>query len=833
MPQNKQNRYFISVVILSLLTVGLFVLSIFVVILPRFEQTIMNGKKEMISELTQSVSSLIEEYHQEAEAFQISRDSAQRIAIERVRKMRYGDDLKDYFWIIDMHPTMLMHPYRPELVGTDLNDYADPDGKLLFVESVNTVNARGEGFIDYMWQWQDDSTRIVPKLSFVKAYEPWGWVVGTGIYLEDVRIEIGLLRTRLLNMALWMALILGIILAFIVRQSLGIENRRRVAEKELRQSRERYKSLVQASTEGTLMIVNEQFVFSNLKFSRLSGYEPAEVKELNFEKLFDLKWSSVMSTVEDPKKSVSGEFTLKCKDGSTKEVVVSTSMVTQANQTGYILIIKELGSPERFQREAKLLTRELQHTLQLMNQPLISMARDMVRCPSETTVREAARIMTRKKRNILFVALEDEVIGFLTHHDLNSRVLAAGLDPKTRVIEIMTAPIARLSESARIFEGMLHMKREGLSHVAITGRDGRAAMVVGLEDLFQMQQNQFGFMISEIESAEEVAQIAHIYQRLPVLIQALIDGGSNTSSITAIISSLGDSIHKRLIEIALEDMGPAPRKFAFMVMGSQARGEQTLATDQDNAIVIDDAPGTLSEKDREYFLELGKKLNKDLNTVGYNFCPGQVMAGNPRYNQDLTTWKSYFSDWIENSQPQDILDMAIFLDFRGIFGDPDLIQSLRDHVNGATEGKSVFFFHMAQPILKTKAMPGLPGNPKAPSHSGTEVDLKKALLPVTSFIRLYAIREHLDLNNSIERAEALTKKKIISDTTREDLEACYDFLSYLRIKGQAYSISRHEAPGNTIKLGQLTPIEALTLKQVNSDISSLQTLLGSTYSRAE
>jgi CBS domain-containing protein len=154
-------------------------------------------------------------------------------------------------------------------------------------------------------------------------------------------------------------------------------------------------------------------------------------------------------------------------------------------------------------------------------------------------------------------------------------------------------------------------------------------------------------------------------------------------------------------------------------------------------------------------------------------------------------------------------------------------------VNAATKAKSVFFFHMAQPILKTKAMPGLPGNPKAPSQSGTEVDLKKALLPVTSFIRLYAIRENLDLNNSIERAEALAEKKIISDTTREDLEASYDFLSFLRIKGQVYSISRHEAPGNTIQLGQLTPNEALILKKVNSDISSLQTLLGSVYSRAE
>jgi len=704
MPQTKQNRYFISIVVLSFLTVGLFILSIFIVILPRFEKTILSGKKEMISELSQSVCSLIEEFHQEAETFHMSLDSAQSMALERIRKMRYGHELKDYFWIIDMHPNMIMHPYRPELVGSDLNDYKDPNGKLVFVESVNAVNEQGEGFIDYMWQWKDDSTRIVPKLSYVQIYEPWNWIVGTGIYLEDVRIEIGLLRSRLLRMALWMSLILGAILAFITRQSLGIENRRRRAEKELRQSREKYRTLVQASTEGTLMMVDQSFAFSNLKFSKLSGYDPMEVRGMDFESLFDLKWSTLVSSFNDPKKSVSSEISLKCKDGSSKEVVISASRINHAKQTTYILIIKELSSQVQYQREGKLLTRELQNSLQLMNQPLISLARDILRCPANTSVQEAARIMTRKKRNVLFISQDNEIIGLITNNDLNRRALATALDPKTRVLEIMTSPIARLPENAPIYEGLLHMKRERISHIVLADKDRKIALVVGYEDILRMQQNLFGFMISEIESTEEVNQITRIYQRLPVLIQALIEGGSNTSNLTGIISAVGDAIHKRLIEIALEDLGPAPRNFAFMVMGSQARGEQTLATDQDNAIVIDNEPGKLSKTDQAFFLELGKKLNNDLNTVGYKLCPGEIMAGNPRWNQDLTTWQSYFSEWIHNSQPKDLLDLAIFLDFRGIYGDLSLIEKLRDHVNHSAEGKSIFFFHLAQPILKIKAL---------------------------------------------------------------------------------------------------------------------------------
>ena len=833
MQQNNLNRYFISIVLLSVLAVSLFILSIYVIILPQFEKSIMNGKKEMISELTQSVCSLIEEYQQEAMAEQISLDSAQSIALDRVQKMRYGDELKDYFWIIDMHPNMIMHPYRPELVGQDMNNYEDPDGKLLFVESVNTVSEDGEGFIDYMWQWKDDSTRIVPKLSYVKAFEAWDWVVGTGIYLEDVRIEIIQLRKRLLRIALWMSFILGTILAFIILQSLGIEKKRRSAENELRHSREKYRTLVQASSEGTLMMVGEDFAFSNLKFSNLSGYDPAEIRDMKFEMLFDLKWSTLVGSFKDPKKSVSCEIALLCKDGSKKEVVISASRIIHAEQTTYILTIKEVSAQMQYQREGKMLSRELQTSLQLMNQPLISLAREILRCPANTTVREAARIMTRKKRNVLFVAQDKDIIGLVTNNDLNSRALAVGLDPETKVINIMTSPITLLPENAPIYEGLLYMKKNRISHVVLPGKNRNVGWVVGYEDILRQQQNVLGFMVREIETAEEVNQLTRIYHRLPVLIKALVDSGSNAANITSVITSVGDAIHKRLIQIALEDLGPAPRKFAFMVMGSQARGEQTLATDQDNALVIDDAPGKLSGEEEAYFLELGNKINEDLNAVGYKFCPGEIMAGNPKWNQDLKTWQSYFTKWMLNSTPQDVLNAAIFFDFRCIFGDDSLIEQLRSHVNSMVERKSVFIYHMAQSIVKMKAHSSLPGNLKAKSQADTQMDIKLSLLPITSYIRLYSIREKLASTNSLKRAEKLLKRSVIDASSFEEVTDAYNFLTHLRIKNQAYSMARNEPPGNTIRLGQLSHLDAMTLKKVFTDIGAIQTRLGSGFSSVD
>ncbi|HDQ15530.1 MAG TPA: hypothetical protein ENN45_00550 [Bacteroidetes bacterium] len=169
-----------GIVILSVLAVALFIIAIYAILIPRIEKNSMERKKEMISELTNTAWNLINEYNKEVKDSLISIEDAQEYAASRVSEMRYGKEQKDYFWIIDMSPKMIIHPYRPELNGTDLSDYTDPKGKKLFVEAVKLVKEDREGFIDYMWQWKDDSSRIVPKLSYVKEFPEWGWIIGTG-----------------------------------------------------------------------------------------------------------------------------------------------------------------------------------------------------------------------------------------------------------------------------------------------------------------------------------------------------------------------------------------------------------------------------------------------------------------------------------------------------------------------------------------------------------------------------------------------------------------------------------------------------------------------------
>ena len=189
--------------------------SIFLIFVPKLESEMMAREKEMMRELTRSAWSILAHAHAREQAGQLTRDEAQREAIKQIRAMRYGRERKDYFWINDMQPRMVMHPYRPDLTGEDLSDYNDPEGVAVFQQFVDIVKEQGSGYAEYQWQWKDDPGRIEPKLSYVQGFEPWGWVIGTGVYLDDVRLELmATKRSLLLNSAIVLAF--GLLLSFVI-----------------------------------------------------------------------------------------------------------------------------------------------------------------------------------------------------------------------------------------------------------------------------------------------------------------------------------------------------------------------------------------------------------------------------------------------------------------------------------------------------------------------------------------------------------------------------------------------------------------------------------------
>jgi CBS domain-containing protein len=281
------------------------------------------------------------------------------------------------------------------------------------------------------------------------------------------------------------------------------------------------------------------------------------------------------------------------------------------------------------------------------------------------------------------------------------------------------------------------------------------------------------------------------------------------------------------LELAIEELGKPPCKFAFMVMGSEGRMEQTLSTDQDNAIVFENVKAKKLDEAREYFLKLGRQVSQHLNEVGYKFCDGEIMASNPRWSQSLSVWKKYFSDWINSSDPQSILDASIFFDFRCVYGKKGFVNKLRQHVNKTLDGKSVFFYHLAQSVVKFKPPLSFTGKIISKNHSGDHLnlDIKKIIFPIVGFIRLYALYNKLDETNTLERLRQLHLRDVITKSMYDELVLSYNYLMYLRFRFQAKSILENLPPDNMIDINKLTQIEVTTLKKIFGEMNDLQTKL--------
>ncbi len=169
------------------LAIGMVGLAMIFWFLPLVQERVSDKIKDVPAGAVKIAYSLIEDYGRRVESGELSLEEAQKRAISRIRNLRYGKENKDYLWINDLHPTMIMHPIQPELDGTDLTGTADVDGRHLFMEAVNVAREKGEGFVEYMWP-RPGEKRPVKKISYIKLYSPWGWVIGSGVYADDMKV---------------------------------------------------------------------------------------------------------------------------------------------------------------------------------------------------------------------------------------------------------------------------------------------------------------------------------------------------------------------------------------------------------------------------------------------------------------------------------------------------------------------------------------------------------------------------------------------------------------------------------------------------------------------
>ncbi len=232
-----------------LVSVVLFVITLFVVVMPRMEELLMERKREMIQALTEVAWKSVKHYSDLAETRALPEYEAKQRALDHIRDLRYGEEQKDYFWINDKVPALVMHPYRPDLEGQDQSQTVDPTGKHFFLSFIEAVEDDGAGFVDYQWQWQDNPHKVVPKISYVKEFAPWQWIIGTGVYVEDVRDEIETITRQILDISIAITAMIILLSGYVIWQGAMVDLRRRRASASLEASEAKYRLLAETARE--------------------------------------------------------------------------------------------------------------------------------------------------------------------------------------------------------------------------------------------------------------------------------------------------------------------------------------------------------------------------------------------------------------------------------------------------------------------------------------------------------------------------------------------------------------------------------------------------------
>ncbi len=452
----------------------------------------------------------------------------------------------------------------------------------------------------------------------------------------------------------------------------------------------------------------------------------------------------------------------------------------------------------------------------------------LLSCPATMTIRDAAAKMTEENTGYLMVQdSQGGFAGIITDEDLRKRVVATGFDKNATVADIMSTPLITLPEDAQLFEAYLLMVQKDISHLPVSNANGEISGILTYRRIITEQSRSSYFLIQEITHASSPDQLENIHSRLPGLLVEPIKNGAPPEALTSLITKVADAVLEKIVGLAVDKAGPPPCRFTFIVMGSEGRNEQTLKTDQDNAIIYEDpVDDEQKELASRYFLDLAADICGWLDQAGFDFCDGNNMAQNPDWCQPISVWKNYFARWIDAETPEDLLYSSIFFDFRWAWGAKELNAELNDFLFASLDKWSGFFFkYMAENALNIRPPLGFFRNIVVLSKGENKdaFDIKRAMMPIIDFARIYSLKHGIRETNTLERLEKIRDKRVLTKEEYEDIVQSYRYLMNLRFIRQITAIAEEGGRAdNFINPKHLTRIDQTMLKEIFRRIEGIQ-----------
>lgn len=464
---------------------------------------------------------------------------------------------------------------------------------------------------------------------------------------------------------------------------------------------------------------------------------------------------------------------------------------------------------------------------QSLETPLGELARRTpVTCRPETPLREALTEMhQRRVGSMLITGERGEALGILSRDDILGRVTLQAVPLETPIREVMVHPVHTLTHEHTAEDAALMMSRLTIRHVPIT-RDGVVVGIVSERDLFAMQRLSLKHVSNAIRLAQDVDTLKLVAQDIRRFARSLLSQGVQARQLTALISHLNDVLTERLLEIKAAQHGVDLAPLCWLALGSEGRSEQTIATDQDNALIL---PDGMPAAQRQQVLVFARDVNEALDACGYPLCKGGVMAGNPACCLTQGEWRERFAQWIEQGAPQDLLNASIYFDFRALAGDATLAQTLRAEVNARAQQTPRFMKQMALNALTRTPPLNWMGGIAADDHGQIDLKLQGTSIFVDA-ARLYALANGIQATNTRERL--MTVGPILGVTAAE-YEAWvrgFEFLQMQRLQIQLQGVAGAEQP-NHIEVNTLNDIDRRILKEAFRVARTLQQRLQLDYER--
>ena len=462
--------------------------------------------------------------------------------------------------------------------------------------------------------------------------------------------------------------------------------------------------------------------------------------------------------------------------------------------------------------------------------------RDVLTCNGETTIRDAASMMSERNVGSILIVDEDRrPLGIVTDSDLRSKVVGQGRDVSDLISEIMSAPVLTIDEQTTLSSMIATVMKKHLHHFAVTEDGTPNTPVTGIvseHDILKTQGSHPTVILTEISRAKTKERLRVLRDQAEELLRQYLEDEVGMCFLSNMISEINDTLIRRAIQLSLQELAirgmQPPVPFCWLALGSEGREEQLLRTDQDNAILYAD-PGEDDGAAERFFLELGRLVVDILVEAGFTRCPGDVMASNPKWNQPLSAWKRCFSQWIREPENIAVMHTNIFFDFRPVYGENALAAELKGHIFESIKVDRAFLSFFA--LNATRNPPPLSFfRNMVVERSGEHrdaFDIKaRAMMPLADAARVLVYDLGIDIYGSTaERWQRIGETHEHLARLASEAGMAYEILMRIR----ALEGLNRGTSGRYVHIKELNKLERQTLRNTFSVVKDVQLMLTSRY----